>query len=227
MKNISKKLKTYYRKKFIKFGPTSKGVDWGDKQWAADLRNFNMLKLIKDLFVEKVHVKKKMQGKRKDRQPISFLDIGCGYGHLLDLIKDKDLNIKYTGVDICSEMISYAKKKHPDNKFFCEDILDFKEKKYDYIVCNGILTQKLNVSTLSMNYYSKKIIKKMFKMCKKGIAFNLMSTHVNFQKENIYYCNPAEMLAWCMSEITSNVKLDASYKLWYEYTMYLYRENIY
>ena len=120
MKNISKKLKTHYRKKFIKFGPTSKGVDWGDKQWTADLRNFNMLKLIKDLFEEKAHLVKKVDGKRRPHQSISFLDIGCGYGHLLDLIKGKDLNIKYTGIDICSEMISYAKKNIPTINFFAE-----------------------------------------------------------------------------------------------------------
>ena len=96
-------------------------------------------------------------------------------------------------------------------------------KKYDYVVCNGIMTQKLKASNIDMDKFSNLLIKKMWSLCNVGIAFNVMSTHVNHQVENLYYRNSIELLGWCTSELTSKFKIDASYKLWYEYTVYLYR----
>ena len=51
-----------------------------------------------------------------------------------------------------------------------------------------------------------------------------MTTHVNYQADNLYYRNPAELLAWCMSELTPRVRLDHAYPLW-EYTLYLHRDG--
>ena len=94
---------------------------------------------------------------------------------------------------------------------------------YDYVVCNGILTQKVSASTLTMNQFAQRLISRMFDICNNGVVFNVMSTYVNFQKDNLYYRNPAELMAWCMSEFTPHVRFDCAYDLWYEYTVYLYK----
>lgn len=47
----------------------------------------------------------------------------------------------------------------------------------------------------------------MFERCKIGIGFNTMSTHVNFQKENLYYRDTTELMAWCMSALTPRLEL--------------------
>lgn len=206
---ISSVLGDHYRQKFLEYGATSRGVDWGGNDWAAVLRQNNMLGLIED------PVKKKS----------SILDVGCGYGALADIIKEKQLNLTYTGIDIVGEMIAEAKNRHPSNTFICGDFMKTELAQYDYVICNGILTQKLTTSTLSMNHFANKLIKKMFSVCKQGVAFNIMTTFVNFQKDNLYYRNPAELMAWCMSELTPHVKIDCAYELWYEYTVYLYKRS--
>lgn len=207
---ISQVLCEHYSKTFIDHGRTSKGVDWGE-----DKEN-HLLRLQKMLDVIDVNKLSKNN---------SILDVGCGYGSLFELIRQKGLPIKYTGVDISLPMINSAKSFYPDAEWDCRDILnDSCSRQYDYVVCNGILTQKLNVSHKQMDRYAQEIIKKMFNMCRIGIAFNVMTTHVNFQVDNLYYRNPVELLAWCMSELTSNIRVDHSYHL-YEYTMYLYKDN--
>jgi SAM-dependent methyltransferase len=204
---ISEILRDHYRKTYAEHGPTSKGVDWGEKEWAALLRQAKMLEVI------------------KAPGEYSILDVGCGYGGLADLIEVKKLNIKYTGIDLVEEMIIEGARRHPHHKFVCGDILDLEIGKYDFVICNGILTQKLSASILEMNEFTHKLIKKLFHVSKCGVAFNIMSTYVNYQKDNLYYRNPAELLAWCMSELTPHVKLDSAYDLWYEYTVYLYRRE--
>lgn len=120
-------------------------------------------------------------------------------------------------------MILYAKNNNSDAKeFICSDFLNYNfMDNYDYIICNGILTQKLEATNIEMDNYALELIKKMFKLCKKGIAFNLMTTKVNYFSNNLYYKSPVEILSFCMNELSSNIRIDHSYL--YEYTVYVYK----
>jgi len=73
-----------------------------------------------------------------------------------------------------------------------------------------------------MNHFFKKMIHRMFELSNIGVCFNVMSNQVNYFSPNLYYKSPSEMLCYCLSEITSKVKVDHSYGL-YEYTVYLYK----
>ncbi|NLW76497.1 MAG: class I SAM-dependent methyltransferase [Methanomicrobiales archaeon] len=211
MNNISKILHDHYQSTFFQHGPTVQGVDWGNKQDNLDLRYSKMLEVIEP----------------QDRNiNTRFLDVGCGYGGLYEYSLFNGFNINYTGVDIVQSMMIHAQKTFPNAHFECHDILDYRpEQMFDYVVCNGILTQKLTASIQEMESYSKALIRKLYSLCKKGIAFNLMSSKVNFTVNNLFYKSPVEMLSFCLNEITSYVKIDHSYGL-YEYTVYLYRDEI-
>lgn len=211
MNHISKLLRDHYRQTFLTHGATVKGVDWGDKTWAAELRQLKMLQVIDQQSV----------GKK------SLLDVGCGYGDLATIIRRENIDIEYAGIDIVPEMVLVAQENHPQSHFTCGDVLESSLGPYDYVVCNGILTQKTTATTLEMNHYAQQLIRRLFEMCRIGAAFNLMTTYVNFQRDNLYYRNPAEILAWCMSELTPHARIDCAYELWYEYTVYLYKPTCY
>lgn len=205
--NISNNLKLHYEECFKKFGATSEGIDWGNDINKLFIRYDKML----ELFVNDKSVEK------------SLLDVGCGYAGFYEYIKNNQININYSGIDIVQEMIQHAKNKNPTIKeLIYDDFLDFNfNKTYDYIICNGILTQKLETSNMDMDIYANKLIKKMYQLSNIGIAFNIMTTKVNFFSNNLYYRNPSELMAYCMSEITNKIKIDHTYL--YEYTVYLYK----
>lgn len=208
---ISMMLSEHYARTFAVHGRKPEGVDWG-----ASLDD-HRLRLERMLAVTELGI--------PCRERSTLLDVGCGFGSLLDLIRERAMSLDYQGIDMCEPMIAEARKRHPDGWWLTGDFLQFKPTgKYDYVVCNGILTQKLNASIRAMNEYAKTLITKMFEMCTIGIAFNVMSTHVNFMADNLYYRNPVELLAWCMTELTPRARLDHAYPL-YEYTIYLYRED--
>lgn len=213
MDEISYLLKSHYREKFLSFGATTKGVDWGDDEYRANSRNYKMLEITKYL-------------KSFNQKEASVLDVGCGYGALLEIIQRENINVTYSGIDLVPEMIGYARKRYPATAFFEGDILEFNKKKFDFVVSNGILTQKMMASQREMDKYANKLIKKMFNLSNLGIVFNLMTTHVNFQNERLYYRNPSEMLAWCMSELSPCVKLDAAYDPWFEYSVFVFKEHV-
>ena len=73
------------------------------------------------------------------------------------------------------------------------------------------------------------LIKKMLRSCNKGIAFNSMSTYVEFQEDELFYSDPKEIFHYCKKHLTQSVVLKHDYKLKedafpYEYTMYLYKD---
>jgi len=200
--------RAHYTGSFAKHGPTSRGVDWGE--WPdVHIRYGKMLEVI--------------EGPAWDARP-SLLDLGCGFGGLLDFVRGRGLNLDYRGVDIVPEMIAHARQTHPDIAFDIGDVLGFADEPIaDYVVCNGILTLKLESSILDMDRFARRMIRKMFSLCRRGIAFNMMTSHVNFMAPNLYYKNPLEIMSFCATELSRRFRIDHAYPL-YEFTVYVYRD---
>lgn len=207
MDNNTSLFKKHHFKKFEEFGPTPRGCDWGEHEADLFLRYENMLALL-----------------RSTEDNVSLLDVGCGYGGLLSYAKEKGMHIDYTGIDVCANMIEHANHSHPGSVFICDDVLSYDFKRdFDYVVCNGIFTQKLSLNIFNMERHVKKIIDRMWGLASKGVAYNMMTTQVNFMVDNLYYKSPLEMMAYVMS-LTSKFRIDSSYRL-YEYTVYMYKNR--
>lgn len=57
----------------------------------------------------------------------SILDVGCGWGRLLDLMPEWWKG-KYLGVDICAEFIAFARQRNPGREFRCCRIEEIEDK---------------------------------------------------------------------------------------------------
>lgn len=210
MDPITKSLRQHYSEKFSLHGPTPEGVDWGSDPAKMRLRYDKMLAVVEEPLAGKT----------------SLLDVGCGYGGLFSYMLERGIKLDYEGIDVAENMIKWACDKLGSGKFLCGDIIDHNfNRSFDYVVCSGILTQKLDTPAIDMDRFAAELIRKMFALCKRGMAFNVMTTKVNFFSNNLYYRNPAELFSWCMSEITPHIRLDHAYPF-YEYTVYLYREPV-
>jgi len=94
-KKIIKSLKKHYENTFKSNGPSSAGVDWGYDESKLNLRYEKMLAVL--------------QNKDPSDNP-SLLDVGCGYGGLIQYGRKKGFKLQYTGIDVASNMISWARK---------------------------------------------------------------------------------------------------------------------
>lgn len=209
MNPISETLRQHYSQKFAEHGASSEGVDWGSNEANLLLRYKKMLDVLRD-----------------PSSTPTLLDVGCGYGGLLTYAAEQNIELQYTGIDVSQNMIEWAQANQATGTFIVGDFIehDFATQ-FDYVVCNGILTQKLETAGLAMDQFAAQLIRKMFALCKVGIAFNVMTTKVNYFSNNLYYRNPAELFSWCLSEISSHLRLDHSYPL-YEYTLQIFREPL-
>ena len=218
MDEITRLLKDHYTRTFEQFGATAGGVEWGEEH-ELQVRYDKMLAVLqKDFYVP-------------EGTP-SFLDVGCGWGGLARRTREVGLQLQYTGIDVVEAMIEHGRRAFPDAEFLLGDVLGLDgHRQWDFAVCNAILTQKLSVSIPEMERHAKRLVRKMFDVARHGIAFNMMSTRVNFMVGNLYYQNPSEMLMWCLTEISPRVRLDHGYSSlrsgrgkFYDFTLYIYKD---
>jgi SAM-dependent methyltransferase len=203
----------HYESCLEKYGDTNLGVDWPKKEDAntryevmLDLINYNPIK-------------------NNSFSKIKLLDFGCGASHLYEyIVKHRINNIKYCGLDLSEKFINLSKKKFPFNKYYCVDILDDDTNipNFDYIIMNGIFTEKISLSFDEMFFYFTELIKKVFSKAEKGIAFNVMSKQVDWEREDLFHL-PLDLLEDFLSKnISRNFIIRNDYGL-YEYTTYVYR----
>ena len=188
---------SHYSEIFNAHGRTARGVDWTNDQ-EQDLRYDRLLNIL-----------------TLDPEPVknpSILDVGCGWGGLYKRCKDRNLNIRYHGIDIVPSMIADARQNFSGATFTEGDVFAMPAgHTYDYVICNGVLTLKLDSSITQMLRYANELIRKMFSLSSRGICFNHMSDKVNYMHPNVLYTNPIERMAWCMSEVSPRVAIDHAY----------------
>lgn len=198
----------HYESCLEKHGDTHLGVDW-PKLEDADKRYRVMLDVIKH----------DMPGK------ITLLDFGCGASHLYEYITKSNIrNIDYSGLDLSQKFISLCKRKFSQITYYCVDILDDDSgiPNFDYIIMNGVFTEKRNLSFDEMFIYFTRVVAKLFQKAKKGIAFNVMSKQVDWEREDLFHL-PFDLLAdFLTKNISRNFIFRHDYGL-YEYTTYVYR----
>jgi ubiquinone/menaquinone biosynthesis C-methylase UbiE len=194
-KTTSKKILGHHDKLFKKFNISEKSLGYRTGQ---SIR-FQVLSEIGDL------------------KNASVLDVGCGFGDLCRFLEKKKLNVKYHGVDINQEFIEVAKKRNPHGKFELRDIEKNPfTKKFDYVFGAGIFT-------LASFKNAIPIIKEQFRICKKGVAIDFLSTYVTYKDDFLFYTDPDKMFKFAKT-LTKRVTLRHDYKP-YEYCMYLHKND--
>lgn len=200
----------HYEKCFQRHGPTAQGVDWPN---AADalLRH----KIMAELW------------ESKSVNPLSIVDVGCGYGAFLGylLANSKQAARGYSGIDLSEPMLEWARKAYPSHTFTCQDILKtpFNDNQFEYGVMNGVLTEKLSLSFEHMEAFAHQIIKALFQTCKRGIAFNVMSSHVDWQRDDLFHLPLDRLADFLTKNCSRHWQIRQDYGL-YEYTVYLYHQ---
>ena len=210
MKKGYNKILEHYENCLEKHGDTHLGVDW-PKQEDVDKRYKIMLDIIR---------------LNEENSIVSLLDFGCGTAHLLEYIKkNKYEKILYTGLDISQKFINVAQVKYPDNSFYCIDIFDsgVALPNFDYIVMNGVFTEKRELSFDEMWDYFTKMISIIYKKCNKGFAFNVMSKNVDWEREDLFHVSHDLLTDFLCKNLNRNYIIRNDYGL-YEYTVYVLKK---
>ena len=159
-------------------------------------------------------------------QPIpghsSVLDVGCGLGDLSEYLRGRGWIGKYTGIDINPDMITAAKKRLPQETFLCVDILEDEfEVSYDYVFCGATVQHRPKYADPEQYLFS--MVRKMFALAKRGLAFDVFSNRVDYMDADMLYVDPMKLLAFCYT-LTTRLTLRNDCRP-YEIMVYLFNEE--
>ncbi|MBI3299567.1 MAG: class I SAM-dependent methyltransferase [Elusimicrobia bacterium] len=155
-------------------------------------------------------------------------DIGCGLGHFFAYLKRRGFRGSYKGVDFVPEFIEAARVKYADAPRARFSVCDIEKGALptgcDYLFLSGVFNNKRRANERFM--YST--IGRMFRAARKGVAFNAMSTYVDYQDKSLYYSDPLKVFDFCKRRLTSKVTLRHDYlvkdnSIPFEYAVYLYK----
>jgi SAM-dependent methyltransferase len=209
------KLASHYQECLDKHGDTPSGMDWPK---AKD--NLVRHQMMLELFSEAA---------QKSARPVRVLDFGCGTSHFYDYLVKEGFKKKvtYIGIDILAESVAIAKKKHPGNRYFCLDILSpgVKIPAFDFVVINGLFTQRRSISDKQMRGFLGKIITRLFSEARRGLAFNTLSDQVDFKRPGSFHLNLDWAGKFFTKHLTRNFVVRHDYGL-YENTFYLYKKQV-
>ncbi|MBD5523502.1 MAG: class I SAM-dependent methyltransferase [Lachnospiraceae bacterium] len=203
----------HYENCYRMYGDNNRGVDWPNKE-DVDTRYQVILDVMKF-------------DRRNDLRmgKFSLLDFGCGLGHLYEYIEKNNVPVLYSGLDISPLFTDKCKEKFPDVEFITLDLLEDEYKLmkyYDYIVLNGVFTEKRDLVYEEMFEYFKELISKIWRNTNRGIAFNVMSKDVDWEREDLFHLSLSALSGFLTKEITRNFIIRNDYGL-YEYMVYVYK----
>ena len=67
------------------------------------------------------------------------------------------------------------------------------------------------------------MLRRVWPRAREGLAFNVMSKHVDWERDDLFHLSTDLLLAFLKSELSRHVVIRHDYGL-YEYTVYVYRE---
>lgn len=158
-------------------------------------------------------------GLQKERNRVSVLDVGCGFGDLAELLKIESIPCRYKGIDISPKVVAIANRQRPKLDITQQDILEMRgDNLYDYVLCTGFNCVKTGCNWDVL----VEATARMFELARKGVAIGAVSTYRTRKSEDTYYTSPGRFFNFCMAHLTKRVILRHDY-LPHDFTMYLYK----
>ena len=87
---------------------------------------------------------------------------------------------------------------------------------------NGVFTQKRNLSFGEMLEYFKDVVRHTMPKAKIGIAFNVMTKHVDWERAELFHLPFDTLAGFLRNEVSTDFAIRNDYGL-YEYTTYVFR----
>jgi SAM-dependent methyltransferase len=190
-------------------GLTSKSVGWKDE--ASQLLRFDRLARVID-------------DADGDAGGFAVNDWGCGYGAMFRYLDQRfgGRMRGYTGYDISPEMLAAAAAAIPSPRVRLVLGADATEEA-DYSFVSGTFNVKLEAADADWDRYVKEQLVRLYARSRRGLAFNLLTSHVDWRQDNLFYADPGEFLNFCKRSLSRYTTLIDDSSL-YEWTMLVHRE---
>lgn len=195
-----------YQERLVKYGQESRALQYSDRA-----SHFARFRILADI----------------DPDMASVLDVGCGLADFYHFLRSRGSQAHYHGVDIVPDFVAHAQaalSKDPHAKVTLGDAECPLPTGCSYAVLSGVFN---NVMDDNWGFMSA-TLRRMFDAADQGIAFNAMSTHVDYKDPELYYVDPMQVFAFCKTELGGHPVLRHDYVTRqggfpFEFAIYVYK----
>lgn len=201
---MNRRIEEHYRALVCDHGDSHLAAQWSSRE--SQMRRFSSLVRIGDV-----------TGR-------SVLDFGCGTAALWQYFASRaTLPAGYWGVDIVEDLLDIAAQNCPVGHFTTPDALG--DKRSDYVFVSGVFNNR----RAGNRRFWQSTVTDLFARTDLGLAFNLMSTYVDYRDDALFYERPERAFAFVKEHLTPYVTLHHDYlakegSAPFEMTLFLYRE---
>jgi SAM-dependent methyltransferase len=151
--------------------------------------------------------------------PLTYNDLGCGYGAMFPFLRDEvgaPLGA-YRGYDISREMLDAARTFAADPRVELIEGARL-DQHADYSFVSGTFNVRFSATDEDWLAYILEMLANAAELSKRGFAFNLLTTYVDWKEPNLYYGDPGFFFDHCVRKFSRRVALLQDYPL-YEWTI--------
>ncbi|MGE0441746.1 MAG: trans-aconitate 2-methyltransferase [Gemmatimonadales bacterium] len=144
-----------------------------------------------------------------DLDGASVLDVGCGLGDMYPALRTRYPAARYQGIDVVPEMVAHAAAKYPEVAFRCHNLLETTlPERFDYVLMSVVFNNAMAESTAFLQL----LVERAWAVAGRGLAFNFLSTHVNFAEASMAYHDPVAILDFSLRRLSRRVRLEHHYE---------------
>ena len=191
----------YYAGRLAEHGDTPRGVDWNGEE--GQLERFGQLARVISV-------------------PAGFSvnDLGCGYGALLEFLRDAYSDFYYTGYDVSAEMVAAARKRLGTEGRARFAVAGRPDQSADYGIASGIFNVRLGRGPDEWLAYIHETLDALDATSRRGFAFNCLTSYsdADRMRDDLYYADPCALFDRCKRRYARDVALLHDYGL-YEFTI--------
>ena len=200
-RDIHQAVAAYYDAALATHGTTARGVDWKDDA-SHRLRHRQFLRLV------------------QDDPDGSVLDLGCGYGDFLTVLRAAGHRGAYLGCDLAPGMIAAAQALHGEGPDRAWHLGAEPPEARDYAIASGILNVRRGADPAAWAAYVDGVIETLARCGRRGFGFNMLSLSSDPEKRraDLHYESPVAMLDRCLARFGRHVAVLQDYGLW-EFTL--------
>lgn len=139
----------------------------------------------------------------------TVLDIGCGLANFYETLTQRSQRVNYIGYDLVAPFITANRQRFPEATFRSIDISrDEIVDRFDYAVMCQVFNNRYNDA--DNGTVLRAAITKTFLAAARGVTVDMLSSHVNYTEDHLYYFSPEEIFSFAKT-LTPYVSLLHNY----------------
>ena len=141
----------------------------------------------------------------------SVLDVGAGLGHFYTYLRKHGFQGRYLGLEFVQQFVESANQIMEDDEIAEVRHFDVSADElptgFDY----GFVAGVFNNARENAEEFMFDTLKRLWNVCEKGMAFNILSTHVEYFDSDLFYVNPEKMFTYLKSELQGHIVMHHDY----------------